>query len=245
MGSKLRLARFDPASLKPGRLCLFVARRGSGKSVLLRDLMGHAREKFDLVIALTPTEDSAAAFRKHLPAACVHEGFAPAVLENALQLQRDAAKAGKRVRSLLILLDDCTFDPKIFKSTAMRDLAMNGRHQNVALWTTCQYLVDLPPAVRAQIDYVFALYEPVLDNRKKLHKMFFGVLPYPKFCQAMDLATDNYGALVLDNTACTPNPSDCLFWYRARSEPGKFQMCRRVYWDLQERPRDDEALTVV
>ena len=231
----LKLSKFDPDSLKPGRLCLFVARRGSGKSVLMRDLMSHAKEQYDLVIAMTPTEDSACFFRKHLPPGCVHEsGFVPSVVESALSLQRASTKAGKRLRNLLLVLDDCTYDPQIFKSTAMRDLAMNGRHQKISLWTSCQYLVDLPPAIRGQIDYVFAFHEPVLDNRKKLHKMFFGVLPYPKFCTAMDVATDSYGSLVLDNTIPRTDPADCLFWYKADPELPKFHMCKQIYWKMRQ-----------
>ena len=88
----------------------------------------------------------------------------PSVVEKALAFQRQSTKMGKRLRSVLLVLDDCTYDPRIFRSTAMRDLAMNGRHQSISLWTSCQYLVDLPPAIRGQIDYVFAFHEPVLDN---------------------------------------------------------------------------------
>ena len=241
-----KLSKYDPDTLKPGRLALFVARRGSGKSLLMRELMMHAKQLFDLVIAMTPTEDSAAFFRQHLPSRCVHEsGFVPSVLESALALQRNTTKEGKRLRSILLVLDDCTYDPKIFKSTAMRDLAMNGRHQKISLWTSCQYLVDLPPAIRGQVDYVFALHEPVLDNRKKLHKMFFGVLPYPRFCAAFETATDNYGALVLDNTVARSDPEECLFWYRASLKLPSFRMCSSVYWKLQERTRARDADVMV
>ena len=236
----MKLQRFDPESLQPGRLALFVARRGSGKTVLMRELMMHSKDSFDLVIAMTPTEDSAAFFRKHLPPNCVYDsGFVPSVVEKALAFQRQSTKMGKRLRSVLLVLDDCTYDPKIFKSTAMRDLAMNGRHQSISLWTSCQYLVDLPPAIRGQIDYVFAFHEPVLDNRKKLHKMFFGVLDYPRFCATMDVATDEWGCLVLDNTIARSDPSECLFWFCATVDLPKFTMCKPVFWKLkhEEKPQ--------
>ena len=46
----------------------------------------------------------------------------------------------------------------------------------------------------------------------------------------------SYSVLVLDNTSCTPDPANCLFWYRADPGSSRFTMCSRVYWKLQAHP---------
>ena len=51
MGVTLDL--FDPTSIKPGSVIVITARRNSGKTVLLRDLMFHLRKSVDCTVAMT------------------------------------------------------------------------------------------------------------------------------------------------------------------------------------------------
>jgi hypothetical protein len=79
-----------------------------------------------------------------------------------------------------------------------------------------QYCMDLPPALRANVDYVFLLRENILQNREKLYKSFFGIFPsFDMFNKVMDACTENYECLVLDNTVKSNRIQDCVFWYKA------------------------------
>ena len=67
------LSKLDPSSsIKPGSALLLTARRNSGKTVLMRDIMSHMRETIDLTIAMTPSVSSAEMLKEHMPHACVH-----------------------------------------------------------------------------------------------------------------------------------------------------------------------------
>ena len=142
---------------------------------------------------------------------------------------------GKRPRRVLLVLDDCSFDSKAWKQKPVADLARNGRHCHISVMITSQYAMDLGPDLRSQVDICYALRDTILQNRKRLHSCFFGMLNFQEFCAAFDACTENYGALVLDQTAQTNDPTSCIFHTRAQPSLPPFQMCSKVYFDLEKR----------
>ena len=56
---KLRVKRFDPATMKPHRIIIVVGKRGTGKSVLQEDLLYRLASMLDVGLSMTPTEESA------------------------------------------------------------------------------------------------------------------------------------------------------------------------------------------
>nr|UDO47782.1 VV A32-like virion packaging ATPase [Pandoravirus massiliensis] len=93
--------------------------------------------------------------------------------------------------------------------------------------------MDVPKAIRSQIDYVFALREPQRAYRENLYKNFFGIFPsYDEFSAAFDACTENYGCIVVDSTAKTNAVEDSVFWYRGSSKPPPFILGNRNFWKL-------------
>ena len=96
---------------------------------------------------------------------------------------------------------------------------------------TMQYCMDLPPDLRANVDYVFILREPVLANRQKLYKNFFGIFPtFDSFSDTMLACTENYECLVLDNTSKSNKIEDVVFWYKAHFPLPKFRIGTKELW---------------
>ena len=128
------------------------------------------------------------------------------------------------------LLDDCAFDKKIFTGeTPLREMFMNGRHWKLFTMMTLQYIMDMPPSLRQNIDYVIVLKDNVTKNLKKLHENFFGIIDeFPQFVEIMRQVTDNFGALVLDNTSNSSDIDQTLFHYKAK--PRKFRMGVARFW---------------
>ena len=90
--------------------------------------------------------------------------------------------------------------------------------------------MDLPPALRANVDYVFILRENIIQNREKLYKSFFGIFPtFDMFNKVMDSCTENYECLVLDNTSKSNRIEDCVFWYKAKLHKN-FKVGAPEYW---------------
>jgi hypothetical protein len=233
--TRLTIKKFDPSTMKRHRIILFVGKRGTGKSILLNDIMHCIHDKVDFGLAMTPTEETAETFREHMPEQWIYSNFEPAKLDAMLRLQRDLGKQ-KKMRDLFVCMDDCMYDKKVLKGVGMRDLFMNGRHLHVTLFNAMQYVMDMGPDLRSQVDYVFALRENIISNKQKLWKYFFGMFEtYNDFSKVMDKCTENFSALVLDNTAKSNNMEDCIFWYRADLNIGPYKMGKPKFWKLATR----------
>ena len=184
---------------------------------------------------MTPTEESAAAFRRCAPDAWIYDGFNQQKLEEMLTIQRTLSRTNRQ-RNLLCVLDDCMYDKKVLKGTAIRDLHMNGRHLKCQFINCVQYLMDVGPELRSQIDYVMVLKEPIHSNQVKLWKYFFGIFPsFADFAAVLRRCTENYSALVLDNTKATSDLSECLYWYKASVNVPKFRVGKDIFWRLAEK----------
>lgn len=103
--------------------------------------------------------------------------------------------------------------------------------------------MDLPPALRANVDYVFILRENIIQNREKLYKSFFGIFPsFDMFCKVMDACTENYECLVLDNTVKSNKIQDCVFWYKA-SVRKNFRVGSPQLWNLHKKMYNPKHIT--
>lgn len=229
---KLKIRKFDATTIKSDAVVLLIGKRGSGKTTLMKDLMYHMREKLDFGLAMSPTEETTESLSSFVPPSCIYNTFSSPALDVMLELQRQQVKSG-RFRNVYLLLDDCMYDKKIMAGVNTRQLFMNGRHRKIFFMNSVQYMMDMPAALRTQVDYVFALKENIIASREKLHKFFFGMFEdFRDFNKVMNSCTQNYECIVLDNTCKTGELTDTIFWYKADPALPRFQLGRPVFWDL-------------
>ncbi len=212
----LQLRKFRPETMADDKVCIFIGRRGTGKSLLVTDILYHKRH-IPAGIVMSATEDGNHHFKKFVPDLFIYGDYDREAIERVLARQRTLVGKGATNCSAFMLLDDCMYDRKFMKDTCIRNCFMNGRHWKIFFMLTMQYCMDLTPDLRANVDYVFVLRENVLANREKLYKNFFGIFPsFDVFNQVMTSCTENYECLVLDNTSKSNRIEDCVFFYKAR-----------------------------
>lgn len=236
-GTELDIRRFDPSTIKPHRIVVAIGKRGTGKSVLLRDILHSQRHRLEYGLAMTPTHESAASFEAFMPPSSVYREYRGDVVTTMLEMQRNKSheKGMDALRSMFLVLDDCMYDKTVMKSKTIRDLFMNGRHYKCFFIAAVQWLMDLGPDLRTQVDYVVALRENIVSNRERLYKYFFGIFPnYEDFSRVFDACTANFECLVIDNTVNSNNVEDCIFWYKANHEIPPFRLCSPCYWELDQ-----------
>jgi len=229
MQSETAIVKYDfKKQFRPHGTLAIIARRGSGKSVLLLDILYRLRERFDFGLAFTTTTPTALALSKHMPRACVFTEFTVEKIQNLLDEQELLVARGKP-RNVFLLLDDTGYDQKSMNTKTMKELFMNGRHKNITFLCALQSPYSLKPDARQQIDCVIALKENVLANRKRLHETFFGSVSYPNFERLFHAFTADFGAIIVDQTVQSTDISNVFFHYKARMELPPFICISRAY----------------
>lgn len=237
----LAIRKFNPKTIDDCRVILLIGKRNTGKSVLAKDLLYHKRH-LPAGVVMSGTEEGNGYYSGWVPDSFIYNDFDKGVIDGVIDRQRRLSKTGK-AKNVFLVLDDCLYDKKLLREKCMRALFMNGRHWKVYMLLTAQYMMDVPPDIRSQIDYVFVLRENILQNRKRLYDTFFGVFPsFDIFCQVMDKCTENYECIVLDNTSRSNKIEDMVFWYKARIRDN-FKMGSPLFWRFHSNnydPNHDE-----
>ena len=230
MSFNLQLKKFDVSKMNDDKICVFIGKRNTGKSFLIRDIM-YYKKHISTGIVQSGTEEGNGFYGTFVPDLFIYNEYNQEAIERVMARQKTLVKTGKKNIGTFVLLDDCMYDNKFLKDTIMRQIFMNGRHFKIFFMLSMQYCMDLPPALRANIDYVFILRENIVANRERLWKNFFGIFPnFDLFSKTMDACTENYECLVLDNTVKSNRIEDCVFWYKAKYPPPKFKVGSPNFW---------------
>ena len=186
-------------------------------------------------------ENSLSVNRKHkIPDLFIHSEYKSDVIQSVINRQKKMIMSAKESdpknkNDAFVLLDDCMYDKKMIRDPNIRGIFMNGRHWRLLFILTMQYCMDLPPDLRANIDFVFVLRENIVQNQDKLYKNFFGIFPdAATFREVMNSCTEGYDCMVLDNTSRSNKIEDCIFWYRAKPDR-QFKIGSRELWDFHKK----------
>jgi len=237
----LELKKFDISTIKPDKVCVFIGKRETGKSFLVKDLLYHHKD-FPIGTVISGTEGANEFYGKLIPSLFIHESYTPELIANVLKRQQMVVKQMKKEilkynhskinPNAFLILDDCLYDNSWTKDANVRSIFMNGRHWKIFFIITMQYALGIPPNLRTNIDYVFILRENYVSNRKRLYEHYAGMFPsYEMFCQVMDQCTENYECLVIANNAKSNRLEDQIFWYKA-SAHNDFKLGAKEFWEM-------------
>ena len=244
----MRDISFRPNENK-GPVIVLIGRRDTGKSFLVRDLLFYQQD-IPVGTVISGTEAGNSFYSEHIPKLFIHDEYNTSIIENILKRQKTCMKQVlKEIQTYkksnidprtFVILDDCLYDSAWTKDKLMRLLFMNGRHWKILLIITMQYPLGIPPNLRTNIDYVFILREPYINNRKKIYENYAGMFPtFESFCQVMDQCTENYECLVINNNAKSNKLTEQIFWYKAENHP-TFKLGSKEYWELSKNLPDDD-----
>lgn len=235
-----KIGRFDMNKISYDKVCLFLGKRHTGKSYLIRDLMYHVRH-IPSAVVISGSEKASPFYSDHVPSSFIYDEWDPELIENILKKQvqskekRRAKGLPNKGFELLLLFDDLMFDAKSWiRHKSTNALFMNGRHYKILFLVALQYALGIPPALRSNVDYIFICRENNTVNRRKIWEQFASVIPdFKLFNDIMDVCTKDYKCLVIDNTNTEGNIEDCVYWYKAK-ERNDFSVGSKKYWKAAE-----------
>lgn len=251
----VRLRKFDMKSIPQDAVCVFIGRRRTGKSTLVKDLLWN-HQNIPIGTVISGTEEGNGFYGKIIPPRFIHGEYNAAILANFVKRQqlmtrkimeettnRPMGGASKLDPRAFLILDDCMYDDSWTHDKNIRYIFLNGRHQKIFFLITMQYPLGLPPVLRTNVDYTFILREPFLNNRRRIYDNYGAAFPsFEFFCQIMDQCTENFECLVINNASRSNRLEDQIFWYKAEIR-GDFRLCLPQFWQpgaVPYRDKDEE-----
>ena len=202
----------------------------TGKTTLIASLLYAKRHIFPVAVAFSGSEDSNGFYRKIMPSTFVFNEYNEDKIKDFIRRQK-IAKQHLPNPWAVILLDDCTDDPRIFNNPLQHGMYKRGRHWKMWYILSLQYAMDVKPVIRTNVDGIFILREPILKNRKTLWENYASVIPdFHLFCEIMDQLTDDYTALYIHNATNSNDWQECVYYYKAPIIPKDFKMGCDTYW---------------
>ena len=232
-GSSLKIKEFKMKYIKKDAAIAMIAKRGSGKSWICRDIIKQLNNIPGGMI-ISPTDKMSSFYGDFFPELYIHYDFNPNLISGLLYRQemmidkaKDKKKKGKKVDpSAFLLMDDCMSKKASWvKDDTISEIFMNGRHYRLTYMLTMQYSLGISPELRSNFDYIFLLGEDFISNQKRIYEHYAGMFPtFDSFQTVFNKLTDNYGCMVIDNKVKSKKITDKIFWYKSKDVSNDFKI---------------------
>lgn len=227
---KLRIAHFDITSMVSDPAIVMIAKRGSGKSWVIRDIVSQYKH-IPVGVIIAPTDEMNGFYKSFFPDLFIHHDVDPKLLANILKRQnvmtcnyirmQEELKQGKKVKavdpSLILIMDDCLADAKDWKKDpTVTAILLNGRHYHFTFVLTMQDPIGVPPMLRMNFDYYFILGEDSQINVEKIYKNFASIFPnLYTFKKTFAELTADFGVMVINNRLKDTDITKKVYYYKA------------------------------
>lgn len=186
-----RLETFDPIKHLPENFGILIcAKRGSGKTFLLRDLLYPFRNMFKKVYLFAGTahlqhsiDDDPFFF---VPKDNIFKNFDENMLlkiiddNQKIRLENNQRpKREKKNNKVLIILDDLINDPAVTNSKGLKDLATKGRHSDISFILLSQVLTSrggFHTSIRTNIDCYMSFMTYDKDTKDLISKCYLSLI---------------------------------------------------------------------
>jgi hypothetical protein len=220
---------------------VIIGKPATGKSTVIRDIVKAFRHRFPVAKIFSGTEENNHFYSEMFPDMYIHSDYSEKEMEDFAKRQKLAMRNNPTNASGMLILDDCSDDPKFFHRPLFQKFYKNGRQWDMMFILALQYGMDIRPVIRTNVDYVFLFREPNERNRVALHKNYAGITgSYQDFCDLMDQLTEDFTAIVIANRKQSNNLSECVYYYKARIHPDEFKFGSTEYnqWAEQRYNKD-------
>jgi hypothetical protein len=240
---EIQLKKFDMNMIDDTSVVVFIGKRKTGKSFLIRDLLYHKRS-FPIATVISATEGANCFYSDMIPSIFIHTKFSDELVGNVLKRQ-EMIKAQNKVRkakgmsvhderTVFVMDDMMAMKNKWVRSEQVASMFCNGRHYNCLFLLSLQYVMGIPPDLRNNVDWVFILRENIHKSKKKLYENWAGIFPkFDMFDSVLNQCTENFECIVIKANSNSNKIEECVFWYKA--EPHEdCKLCLPKYWEMDQ-----------
>jgi len=238
--SDVSINEFTLDMFVPHPAIILIAKRGSGKSWVVRAIMNYFRD-IPVGLVISKTDRMNRFYADFFPDTYIHYDYKSEIIENVMNRQIDMIekngekeekykkKHGKNHEKnekkgigildtrCFVVMDDCLGQKGAWvKDPPIQELLFNGRHYHIMYILTMQYPLGITPDLRLNFDYIFLLADDTISNLKRMYDHYAGIFPtFESFRQIFGKLTDDNGSMVIVNRGAKKTIFDKIFWYKA------------------------------
>jgi hypothetical protein len=248
MEQEFSINKFNMNKIRPGSICVFIGKKNTGKTYLIKDLLYH-QSKIPMGMVISGTDHVNESFSSFVPGTFVKKKFKTEILSDIFTKQEAKINGlvkkfkqlyphKKRIEIIdehikpdinnhvFMVLDDCLSDSKNWKNDETIDrIFFEGRHYLIFFLLAMQYPLGITPKHRTNIDYIFLTFTNNNQDIKKLYDSYGGFFnDFKTFKEILDQCTDDFNCMVIDNSTNSKVFSEKVYYYKAKNHP-LFEMC--------------------
>jgi len=190
-----------------------IAKRNSGKSCLLKYLVEAERHKFNRIYVICPTEKINRFYSDIVDDECIFDNYDEKWVEKLINKMTmiNSNKPQKERKNVLLILDDIVSDHNFHQSPTLKKLFIRGRHINIGIILTFQYLNLIPPVARVNLDYLFAGQMNKQSVDLLISEFISGDISKEQFLKMFNRCTRDYNFLVINNNSVKDDDLNSIY----------------------------------
>lgn len=175
LAESYKIGNFDPKTINDitGGVIAIIAPTGSGKTILLKDILYHTHTNFKKIILMSETAKLQKDY-DFFDRSLIYDHFNEEELKNTWG-ENSNRKRKEKEKGTLIILDDIINDPAFKKSKVLNDIATGGRLCNIMVILLSQDFNSIVPKVRKNIRIAIAFELASKKERDKFVEQFLSV----------------------------------------------------------------------
>jgi hypothetical protein len=182
---------------------LACAKRGSGKSNIMKYLIQAEERHFKQIFLVCPTEGVNKFFSDFIPEDNIFESYnekwVEALIDRMTKL--NTGKYGDKLTNVLLVLDDCISDVNFHQSPTIKKLFSRGRHIGIGVIVSTQYLFSVPPIIRNNSDFILCGQMNKQSVGLLCDEYLSGNIERADFVKLYNDSTKKYGFLLINNNS--------------------------------------------
>ena len=190
-----------------------LAKRNSGKSCLLKYLVEAERYKFNKIFVICPTEKINRFYNDIVEDDCIFDNYNEKWVNKIIDKMTEinSNKTTKERKNILLILDDVVCDHNFHQSPSLKKLFVRGRHINIAIILTFQYLNLIPPVARNNLDCLFVGQMNKQSIDLLVSEFISGDILKEKFIKMYNRCTKDYSFLVINNNSVKDDDLNSIY----------------------------------
>lgn len=223
VSGNFNIKNFVLDSMADDPIIVLIAKRASGKSVVVKSLLLHFNKTILGGVVISLTDEDNPFYSEFINTSYIYDEFNTEILGKILKRQKIIIRKMKQRNlpetkaKIFFVMDDCLSDSKSWIGDKnIKDLFFNGRHRKITFMLTMQAPLGIPPEYRTNIDYVFLLANDLIREQKKIYEHYAGMFPnFDSFRQIFNQLTEDYGSMVIVNRGVRKHINEKIFYYKA------------------------------